>query len=73
MTEKEKCRALLPFVNDTSHYDILQSHVEDRINTLRGFLENSKEHSKILEIQGAIAELRSFQSLREQALEGAKR
>jgi hypothetical protein len=39
---------------------------------MRGYLENTKGHDKILEIQGAIAELRRFQTLREQAIEGAK-
>ena len=72
-TQKEKCQGLLPLVNDAAHYEILQMYVEDRLSVLRGFLETQKEHSKILEIQGAIAELRALQSLREHALEGAKR
>ena len=59
-------------VNDTAHYQILQTHVEDRLNVLRGFLETQKDHQKILEIQGAIAELKLFQALREHAIEGAK-
>jgi len=39
---------------------------------MRNFLENTKDHQKVLEVQGAIAELRRFQTLRDQALEGAK-
>ena len=71
-TQQEKCLGLLPLVNDTAHYEILQTHVEDRLNVLRGFLENQKDHHKILEIQ-AIAELKLFQALREHAIEGARK
>ena len=70
--EKSVAKELLPFVNNTEQYPLLQVFVEARIETLRGYLENTKEHNKILEIQGAIAELRRFQTLREQAIEGAK-
>lgn len=63
---------ILPLVNNVDHYPLLQTYVAMRIEAMRGYLENTKEHDKILEIQGAIAELRRFQTLREQAIEGAK-
>lgn len=70
--EKKIAKDILPLVNNTEQYPLLQVFVESRIETLRSYLENTKEHNKILEIQGAIAELRRFQTLREQAIEGAK-
>ena len=70
--QKEVAKKLMPLATSPELYPILQLYVEDRIETMRGYLENTKEHTKILEIQGAIAELRRFQTLREQAIEGAK-
>jgi hypothetical protein len=70
--QKSVAKELLPFVNNPEYYPLLQVFVGARIEVLRGYLENTKEHNKILEIQGAIAELRRFQTLREQAIEGAK-
>jgi hypothetical protein len=69
---REMARGVLPLVNDEDQYKILQDYVENRIQVLHVFLEVQKSHEKILEIQGAIAELRLFQTLREQAVEGAK-
>jgi hypothetical protein len=63
---------ILPLVNNVDHYPLLQTYVDMRIEVLRGYLENTKDHVKIMEIQGSIAELRRFQTLREQAIEGAK-
>ena len=70
--EKVLAKKILPLVNDVEKYPILQGYVENRIETMRNFLENTKDHSKLTEVQGAIAELRRFQTLRDQALEGAK-
>ncbi|MDC0292430.1 hypothetical protein OAL29_00840 [Candidatus Binatia bacterium] len=63
---------ILPLVNNVDHYPLLQTYVAMRIEVLRGYLENTKDHVKMMEIQGSIAELRRFQTLREQAIEGAK-
>jgi hypothetical protein len=70
--EKDTARKILPLVNDVDKYPLLQDYIENRIETMRNFLENTKDHQKVLEVQGAIAELRRFQTLRDQALEGAK-
>jgi len=70
--EKVLAKTILPLVNDIEKYVILQEYINNRIETMRSFLENTKDHDKILEVQGAIAELRRFQTLRDQALEGAK-
>ena len=70
--EKNLAKKIIPLVNNEDNYPLLQYYVEERIETLRTFLEKTKEHEQIKEIQGAIAELRRFQTLREQAVEGAK-
>lgn len=70
--EKQIAKKILPLVNDVDKYPLLQEYIDDRIETMRNFLENTKDHQKVLEVQGAIAELRRFQTLRDQALEGAK-
>lgn len=70
--EKILAKAILPLVNNRDNYNILQCYVDARIEAMRSFLENTKDHTKILEIQGSIAELRRFQTLRDQALESAK-
>ncbi len=70
--EKTLAKAILPLVNSQDNYTILQEYIDARIEAMRSFLENTKDHNKILEIQGSIAELRRFQTLRDQALESAK-
>jgi hypothetical protein len=59
-------------VNDPDHYPLLQDYIQDRITTYLKYLETQKDFTKIQEMQGAIAELRRFETLRDQALEGAK-
>jgi hypothetical protein len=70
--EKQLAKKLMPLATSPELYPLMQMYVEERIETMRGYLENTKDHGKLLEIQGAIAELRRFQTLREQAIEGAK-
>jgi hypothetical protein len=70
--EKVLAKKILPLVNDVEKYPLVQDYIDNRIETMRNFLENTKDHDKIMEVQGAIAELRRFQTLRDQALEGAK-
>jgi len=70
--DKELAKKVLPLVNDTDLYPVLLAYADSRIETMRTYLETTKEHDKILEIQGAIAELRRFKTLREQAIEGVK-
>jgi len=64
--EEHLCKSLLPLVNDPNLYPKLQEYVSARIAVLIKFLENTKDHTTILEIQGSIAELRRFQTLQEQ-------
>lgn len=70
--QKELARELLPLVNDHEKFPLLDKYIGDRITTMRTYLETSKDHNKILEIQGAIQELRRFATLRDEVLERAK-
>lgn len=70
--DKTTSRNLLPLVNNEECYHSLRAYVESRIETMRTYLETTKDAQKITEIQGAIAELRRMHTLREQAIEGAK-
>jgi len=70
--EKAIAKKILPMVNNQDEFATLLLYVDSRIETMRSYLESTKDHTKILEIQGAIAELRRFHTLREQAIEGAK-
>ena len=62
-------REILPLVNDKALYTILKSYVDFRIGILSQFLEREKDVDRIRELQGAIAELRRFHTLREEAIE----
>jgi len=64
--EQPLCKAMLPLVNDQKMYPTLQEYVGYRIEILRSFLEKVKDPQQIFEIQGAISELRRFQTLQEQ-------
>jgi hypothetical protein len=60
------CKTMLPLVNDPELYPTLQDYINYRIEILRGFLEKTHDHYTILGIQGAITELRRFQTLQDQ-------
>lgn len=72
MIDQKFYRSLLPLVNDKDMMDRLQTYCDERIDTLRGHLETTKEIDNIRHIQGSIAELRRFKTLRDEALQGAK-
>ena len=65
-------KAMLPFVNDKKQMDLLLEYTLGKIATLHGQLEIVKDQNRILEIQGAIAELRRFRTLRDEVIQGAK-
>jgi len=72
MIDQKFYRSLLHLVNDKEMMDRLQSYCDERIDTLRGHLETTKEIENIRHIQGSIAELRRFKTLRDEVLQGAK-
>jgi len=65
--DKNVAKAILPVINEKEKYNLFLLYVEDRIEILRGFLEREKDPQRVREVQGAIAELRKFFTLREEA------
>lgn len=61
-------RNLLPLVNEKDQMERLLSYTDGRIETLRNQLEKQKDRDRVLEIQGAIAELRRFSTLRDEVI-----
>jgi len=70
--DKSFYRTLLPLVNNKEQMQRLQDYAAARIARHQRLLETSKEHHHISQIQGAIAELRRFETLRDEVIEGAK-
>lgn len=52
--------------------DKLQEYAKSRISYFHHILELQKEPNRILEIQGAIAELRRINTLREEVIKGSE-
>ena len=69
---KQFYRSLLPLVNDKAQMDRLSSYADSRIETLRNQLEKQKDRDRVLEIQGAITELRRFSTLRDEVIKEAE-
>lgn len=65
-------RSLLLLVNTKDHMDLLHKYVSARIDHFHHQLENTKDHHRVLEIQGSIAELRRFKTLRDEVTKGAE-
>lgn len=70
--DREFYRVMLPFVNDKQQMDLLLEYTLGKISMLHQQLETVKEPHRISEMQGAIAELRRFRTLRDEVLQGAK-
>jgi len=49
----------------------LLAYTNGRIETLRNQLEKQKDRDRVLEIQGAITELRRFSTLRDEVIKEA--
>jgi len=52
--------------------NILLEYGSARIAQYHALLENEKDHTRVLEMQGAIKELRRLKTLRDEAVAGAK-
>lgn len=70
--DKDTSRALLPLVNDKETMERLQVYIDYRINKYRDLLEVQKDFDRITEMQGAMAELRRFKTLRDEVIKGAE-
>lgn len=69
---KDQFREMLPFVNDHEQFGRLKAYAMHRMDVLRTQLETQKEPTRIYEIQGAIAELRRFSTLRDEVISNSK-
>ena len=69
---KETYRSLLLLVNDKDMMDKLKEYAQSRIIYFHHLLELQKDTDRILEIQGAIAELRRINTLREEVIKGSE-
>ena len=69
---KQFYRSLLPLVNDKDQLDRLKAYADTRIEQHRDLLEKQKDPNRILEIQGAIAELRRISTLRDEVIKGSE-
>ena len=70
--DKAQYRKLLPLVNDRDQMNLLHDYAASRIEGLRDLLEKQKDPQRILEVQGAISELRRFKTLRDEVIKGAE-
>lgn len=70
--DKAQYRKLLLLVNDRDQMNLLQEYVASRVEGFRDLLEKQKDPQRILEIQGAITELRRFKTLRDEVIKGAE-
>tara|TARA_R100001369_G_scaffold83105_2_gene115130 strand:- start:336 stop:551 length:216 start_codon:yes stop_codon:yes gene_type:complete len=70
--DKTFYRAMLPLVNDKKQMDLLLEYTLGKIALLQVQMETTKDHSRIIEMQGSIAELRRFRTLRDEVIRGSK-
>ena len=70
--DKQDYRQLLMLVNNEEQYQRLLTYVDARIHQIRQFLDNEKDHHRILEMQGSIAELKRIKTLRDEVIKGAE-
>jgi len=70
--DKSFYRSLLLMVNDKEMMRMLQEYAAARISQYQMILEVEKDHFRVLEMQGAIKELRRIKTLRGEFIAGAK-
>ena len=69
---KEVAKKLLKLVNVKSNTDLLELYMNDRISIIHKQMEQAPDMQDINQMQGAIKELRRFQTLRDEVIAGAK-
>jgi hypothetical protein len=62
---------LLPLVNDKLQLQSVQDYAKGRIDILLQQLSTERDMNNVVRIQGAIAELRRFSTLREEVIKGS--
>ena len=66
--DKKNAEKLIWFVNELEVQEAVEFYVAYRVQLLREHLDTCKDLNKILEIQGAIQELKRFGTLRDEVL-----
>jgi len=66
-------RELLPLVNDKHQFKAVQDYAKGRIDILLQQLSTERDMTNVVKMQGAIAELRRFSTLREEVIKGAEK
>ena len=62
---------LLPLVNDQHQFQALKEYADGRVASLLQQLSTERDMDSVVKLQGAIAELRRFSTLREEVIKGA--
>tara|TARA_R110001606_G_scaffold42573_1_gene113571 strand:- start:240 stop:458 length:219 start_codon:yes stop_codon:yes gene_type:complete len=62
---------LLPLVNDQHQFQALKEYADGRVASLLQQLSIERDMDSVVKLQGAIAELRRFSTLREEVIKGA--
>lgn len=63
--------SLLPLVNDKLQFQSVQDYANGRIDILLQQLSTERDMNNVVRMQGAIAELRRFSTLREEVIKGS--
>ena len=69
--DKEFFINLLPLVNDQHQFQALKEYADGRVASLLQQLSTERDMDSVVKLQGAIAELRRFSTLREEVIKGA--
>lgn len=71
--KKETAKLMVRVVNDPDYLNILLAYVDEQIDMYHGWLETERDIQKINYMQGCIAELKKFKTLRDEVNAEVKR
>ena len=69
---RQDYRALLLLVNTKEQYSLLKEYADKRIATLLNQLSTETDMDRVKRTQGAVAELRKIETLRDEVIKGAE-
>jgi hypothetical protein len=69
---RQDYRALLLLVNTKEQYSLLKEYADKRIATLLTQLSTETDMDRVKRTQGAVAELRKIETLRDEVIKGAE-
>ena len=70
---RDTMKQLLPVVNTKPHMDALEAYAQDRISALHIHLEAAQSMDEVKGLQGRIAELKRFHTLRDEVVKGLEK